>query len=322
MIFRRLVIAIFAIFGPPAALLAQDWPNRTIRIIVPFPAGGSADIQSRVIAEELARRIGQPVVIENKPGAGGNVAAAEAARAAPDGYTLFMATTGTHSANASLYDKLPFDPVKDFEPLTLVTVYPQLIVPGQRFPQTALPDLIAALKGAGDTVNYGSSGVGSPTHLGGELFRQETGTRMVHVPYRGQGPALNDLLGGRLDLAFPSVPDSFTFVQTGQLRAVAIMNETRSKALPDVPTTVELGYPKLLSSIWAGLYTRAGTPEAVLDRLNRELVAIVDSPAFRARFEALGFDVRPSTRAAFGAFAASETTRWREIIKANNIRVE
>lgn len=318
---RRTVIAGFAALAP-LSVRAEEWPSRTLRIVVPFPAGGSADIQARVIAEELARALGQAVVVENRPGAGGNVGAAEVARSAPDGYTLFMATTGTHSANVSLYDRLSFDPVRDFEPLTLVTVYPQLVVPGQRFPQSSLPELIAALVKAGDTINYGSSGVGSPTHLGGELFKRETGTRIVHVPYRGQGPALNDLLGGRLDIAFPSVPDAFTFVQAGQLRALAIMNETRSGALPSVPTTVELGYPKLLSSIWSGLYGRAGTPDSVLDRLNRELVAIVGSPAFRSRFEALGFEVRPTTRAGFGEFAAAETNRWRDIIKANGIRVE
>jgi tripartite-type tricarboxylate transporter receptor subunit TctC len=289
---------------------------------VPFPAGGSADVQARVIADELAKAVGQPVVVDNKPGAGGSIGAAEAARSAPDGYTLFMATTGTHSSNISLYPKLPYDPEKDFVPLTLVTIYPQVVVPGQRYPQKSLPELVTALKQAGASANYGSSGVGSPTHLGAELFKRELGTQMVHVPYRGQGPALNDLLGGRLDVMFASVPDVLSFVQAGQLRAVAIMAERRSAALPEVPTTAELGHPQLLSSIWSGLYTRAGTPGPIVERLNREIVRILQLPVFKDKFEAMGFDVRPTTPQEFGAFAAAETRRWGEIIRSLNIRLE
>ena len=317
---RLAAMAIAAALALPAA--AQDWPTRPLRIIVPFPAGGSADVQARVIADELAKAVGQPVLIDNKPGAGGSIGAGEAARSAPDGYTLFMATTGTHSSNISLYPKLPYDPEKDFAPLTLVTIYPQVVVPGQRYPQKSLGELVDALKHAGTSANYGSSGVGSPTHLGAELFKRETGTQMVHVPYRGQGPALNDLLGGRLDVMFPSVPDVLSFVQAGQLRAVAIMAERRSAALPEVPTTAELGQPQLLSSIWSGLYTRAGTPAPIVERLNREVVRILRLPVFKDKFEAMGFEVRPTTPQEFGAFAAAETERWGEIIRSLNIRLE
>jgi tripartite-type tricarboxylate transporter receptor subunit TctC len=301
---------------------AQDWPTRNIRLVVPFPAGGSADVQARVIADELSKAVGQPVIVDNKPGAGGSIGAADAAKAAPDGYTLFMATTGTHSSNISLYPKLPYDPEKDFAPLTLVTIYPQVVVPGEKYPQRSLPELIEALKKAGGDANYGSSGVGSPTHLGGELFKRQTSTQMVHVPYRGQVPALNDILGGRLDVMFPSIPDVLSFIQAGQLRALATMAETRSKALPDVPTMGELGHPELVSAIWSGLYTRAGTPQPIIDRLNRELVRIIASPVFKDKFEAIGFEVRPTTPAEFGAFAAAETRRWGEIIRALNIRLE
>jgi tripartite-type tricarboxylate transporter receptor subunit TctC len=317
---RSVAVAVGVALSVPAA--AQDWPTRPLRLVVPFPAGGSADVQARVIADELAKAVGQPVVVDNKPGAGGSIGAADAARSAPDGYTLLMATTGTHSSNISLYPKLPYDPEKDFAPLTLVTIYPQVIVPGERYPQRSLPELVGALKQAGASANYGSSGVGSPTHLGAELFKRETGTQMVHVPYRGQGPALNDLLGGRLDVMFPSVPDVLSFVQAGQLRAVAIMAERRSAALPDVPTTAELGQPQLLSSIWSGLYTRAGTPAPTVERLNREIVRILQLPVFKDKFEAMGFDVRPTTPQEFGAFAAAETKRWGEIIRSLNIRLE
>lgn len=316
----RTLLAALLITAAPAAASAQDWPTRNLRIVVPFPAGGSADTQTRVIADELSKALGQSVIVENKPGAGGNIGAAEAARSQPDGYTLFMATTGTHASNASLYPKLPYDPVKDFSPLTLVTVYPQVIVPGLKFKDASLKDIVAQLKTAGDKANFGSSGTGSPTHLGGELFKRATGTQMVHVPYRGQGPALNDMLGGQLDIMFPSISDVLTFLQAGKLRAVAAMSETRLKLAPDVPTTAELGYPGLVSSIWSGLYTNAGTPQPIVDRLNRELVKIISSPAFKDKFEALGFEVRPSTPQQFADFAAAETKRWGEIIKTLNIK--
>ena len=190
-----------ALAGPAPA---QDWPSAPIRIVVPFPAGGSADVQSRLIADALSKRVGQPVIVDNKPGAGGNIAAAEAAHARPDGYTLFMATTGTHASNISLYKKLPYDPVKDFVPLTMVTTNPQVIVSGEPYKDISLKELIARLKEEGLSTNFGSSGIGSATHIAGELFNRETGTAMVHVPYRGQGPALNDLLGGRLEFCYPA----------------------------------------------------------------------------------------------------------------------
>jgi tripartite-type tricarboxylate transporter receptor subunit TctC len=299
---------------------AQDWPTRPLRIVVPFPAGGSADTQTRVIADELSKALGQPVVIENKPGAGGNIGASEAARSQPDGYTLFMATTGTHASNASLYDKLPYDPVKDFAPLTLVTIYPQVVVPSLKMKDASFKEVVAQLKAAGDKSNFGSSGTGSPTHLGGELFKRATGTQMVHVPYRGQGPALNDMLAGQLDVMFPSISDVLSFLQAGKLRAIAVMSDTRLKQIPDVPTMAELGYPDVTSSIWTGLYTRAGTPQPVIDRLNSELVKIINSPAFKDKFEALGFVVKSSTPQELAAFTAAETKRWGDIIKTLGIK--
>ena len=318
----RFMLSALLVVAAPAFAAAQDWPTRNLRIVVPFPAGGSADTQTRVIADELSKALGQPVVIENKPGAGGNIGAAEAARSQPDGYTLFMATTGTHASNVSLYPKLPYDPVKDFAPLTLVTVYPQVIVPGLKFKDASFKDIVAQLKAAGDKANFGSSGTGSPTHLGGELFKRASGTQMIHVPYRGQGPALNDMLAGQLDVMFPSISDVLTFLQAGKLRAVAAMSETRLKQAPDVPTTAELGYPGLVSSIWSALYTNAGTPQPVIDRLNKELVKIIASPVFKDKFEALGFEVRTSTPQQLADFTAAETKRWGEIIKTLNIKVE
>jgi tripartite-type tricarboxylate transporter receptor subunit TctC len=302
---------------------AQEWPTRPLRLVVPFPAGGSADVQSRVIADELAAVLGQPVIVDNKPGAGGNLGAAEAAHSRADGYTLFMATTGTHASNISLYKKLPFDPVKNFAPLTLVTSNPQLIVSGMKYRDSTFSDLITQLKNAGPAASYGSSGIGSATHLAGELFNHETGTTLVHVPYRGQGPALNDLLGSQLDVMFPLVADVFSFVRSGQIHAFAVMSDKRAKALPDLPTTAELGYPRLrMSAVWTALYTNAGTPQPVIDRLHRELVRIISSKEFVDKFEALGFEIRTSTPDELAAFAAAETADWGAIIKALNVRLD
>lgn len=311
--------ALFFLFSLSAH--ADDWPSKNLRIVVPFPAGGSADTQARVIADELSKKVGRAVIVENKPGAGGNIGASEAARSAPDGYTLFMATTGTHAANVNLYDKLPYDPVKDFQPLTMVTIYPQVITSSERFKDLDLPALIAALKHGGDKLNFGSSGVGSPTHLGGELFNRETGTHLMHVPYRGQGPAISDMLGGRLDVMFPSIPDALAMLQSGQMRAVAIMAEKRSRLLPDVPTTKELGYPTIQSAIWGALYTTAGTPKPIVDRLSKELAMIVDSATFRDKFDSMGFEAKSSTPEELRTFAANETKRWGELIKSMNIKL-
>ena len=315
-----ILLASSALFSGRA--VADDWPSHPLTLIVPFPAGGSADVQSRVIAQGLSEALGQPVVVENKPGAGGNIAATDAARAAPDGYTLFMATTGTHASNVSLYKNLGFDPAKDFAPLTLVTLNPQVIVPAPQYAGLDFAGLIARLKDNGGA-SFGSSGIGSSTHIAGELFNRVTGSALVHVPYRGQGAALNDLIAGRIDAMFPLIADTFAFLQSGQLKAAVVMSTERTKSLPNVPTTVELGYPKLvLSPIWTALYTRAGTPQPVVDRLNRELVKIIAAPAFVSRFEAAGYEVKTSTPAELASFAAAETARWGQIIKDLNIQVE
>ncbi|MGA7037581.1 MAG: tripartite tricarboxylate transporter substrate binding protein [Pseudolabrys sp.] len=309
-----------ALAGPAPA---QDWPSAPIRIVVPFPAGGSADVQSRLIADALSKRVGQPVIVDNKPGAGGNIAAAEAAHARPDGYTLFMATTGTHASNISLYKKLPYDPVKDFVPLTMVTTNPQVIVSGEPYKDISLKELIARLKEEGLSTNFGSSGIGSATHIAGELFNRETGTAMVHVPYRGQGPALNDLLGGRLDVMFPLVADAFSFLQSGKLHAFAVVSTHRSKILSDISTTLELGYPGLvLTPIWTALYTNAQTPRPIVDRLNRELVLIISAPDFVAKLEGMGFEVRTTSSDELRSLAEHESADWGELIKALKVHLD
>src|SRR5271169_3925293 len=304
------------------AASAEDWPTHPLELIVPFPAGGSADVQSRVIAQGLSEALGQPVVIDNKPGAGGNIAATDAARAAPDGYTLFMATTGTHASNINLYKNLGFDPAKDFAPLTLVTLNPQIIVPAPQYGSLDFAGFVSHVQNIGGA-SFGSSGIDSATHIAGALFNKLTGNSLEHVPYRGQGPALNDLIASRIDVVFPLIADTFSFLQGGQLKATAVISEQRAKSLPNLPTAAELGYPKLvLSPIWTALYTNAGTPQPVIERLNRELVRIIAAPAFVSRFEAAGYEIKTSTPAELGSFAAAETVRWGQIIKELNIQVE
>lgn len=233
-----------------------------------------------------------------------------------------MGSTGTQAINVHLFARLPYNPQIDFFPLTLMTIYPQLIVPGERFKSASLDSLVAGLKRVPGEASYGSSGVGSPTHLAGELFKRETGTDLIHVPYRGQGPALNDLLGGRLDLMFPSVPDVLSFLQAGKLRAIAVMAQSRLKILSDVPTTAELDHPQLLSAIWGGFYINAATPKPITDRLHRELVRIISSSGFRNAVEPLGFEVKPMSPDEFRAFGLEETKRWGEFIKARGIKLD
>ena len=320
-------VKLFAVLGYlttlTGAAVAQDWPAHPLRLIVPFPAGGSADVQSRVIADELSTLLGQPVVVDNKPGAGGNIGAAEAAHALPDGYTLFMGTTGTQASNQFLYKNLAFDPVTDFAPLALVTLNPQVIVSGQKYADLSFNDLIAKLKNAGTSANFGSSGIGSATHIAGELFNRETGTALVHVPYRGQGPAINDLLGGRIDMMFPLVADILPLIQSDQVKAFAVMKEKRSKSLPNTLTTAERGYPGLvLSSIWTALYTNAGTPQRNIDKLSQALNRIISSKAFTDRFEAAGFEVSAGSPAELARFQAAEAEHWSDIIKKLKIQIE
>ncbi|WPB87069.1 Bug family tripartite tricarboxylate transporter substrate binding protein [Sediminicoccus rosea] len=308
------------------ALAQGEWrPDRPLRIIVPFPAGGSADVQSRLIAEPLSQALGQPVVIENRPGAGGTIGATEAARTAPDGLTLFMATTGTHSANPWLYPRLAYDPVADFAPVTLVSDYAQCIAIGPDWPAPPARNfagLIAGLRAEPARSLFGSSGNGSPTHLAGEMFAHAMGLRLEHVPYRGQAPALNDLIGGRLSLMFPSISDVLGQLRGGRVAAVATMARARHSAIPDVPTTAELGHPDLVSSIWSGLYTRAGSPPAAIARLNLEIVRILNAPATRQRLGDAGFELLPGTPEQLARFQAAETARWGEVIRRAGIRAD
>jgi len=316
---RRAILAAPLLAAP--ALAQGGWaPDRPVRLIVPFPGGGSLDVQARIIAERLSPALGQPVVVENRPGAGGTIGAGEAARAAPDGHTLFLGTNGTQAANVTLFARLPYDPVADFAPITLVTIYPQIIALSDWPADKTFAGLVAALKSRRDPASYGSSGQGSPTHLAGEMVARALGITLTHVPYRGQGPALNDLIAGTIQLMFPSISDVLGQLRAGRVTAVAAMTPARLALLPQVPTTAELGFPGLTSAIWGALYTRAGSPPAAIARYQAEVTRILAE--VRPRLEEQGFEVRTGTPAELAALQAEETLRLGEIIRSAGIRAE
>ena len=312
----------------PAA--AQNtWPNKPIRIVVPFAAGGTTDIMARAMAPELQRALGAPVVVDNKPGAGGNSGAAEVAHAAPDGYTLLMGTVGTHAINAALYPKLPFDPVKDFVAITLVAGVPNVLVMNpanaQRYGVNSVADLTRAAKANPGKLNYASSGNGTSIHLSGELFKAMTGTFMLHIPYRGSGPALIDLMGGSMDLMFDNLPSALPHIKSGKLKALAVTSLARSAALPDTPTVEEAGGPALKgyeASSWFGLLAPAGTPAEIVQRLQTESAKALGSAGLKERLQAQGAIPSGVSGAEFARFMAAETTKWAKVVKASGAKVD
>jgi tripartite-type tricarboxylate transporter receptor subunit TctC len=314
---RRLILALAAAaFASPA--FAQSWPSKTIRIVVPFPAGGSADLSARLLADHLKNALGQGVVVESKVGAGGNLAAAEAARAEADGHTLFIGTNGTQTINQSLYSKIPYNPSADFAPIAMMWEAPHLLVVHPSVPAQTLPEFIAYARS--NKLSYGSSGVGSSTHLFGEMFKAATGADIAHVPYRGQGPALTDLISGQLQLMFPIAPDVI-----GQVRANAVKPLAAARAsavLPGVPLMAALGHPDLVASAWTALYVPAKTPADIVARLRKETEALMASPAFVERMNGVGIEIRPMQAPAFEKFTQDERTRWAKTIEALKVKID
>jgi tripartite-type tricarboxylate transporter receptor subunit TctC len=321
---RRLILVLLAATGSAhlSRASAQSWPSRTIRIVVPFPAGGSADLSARLLAEQLKAKLGQSVVVENKVGAGGNLAAAEAARAAPDGHTLFIGTNGTQTINQSLYRTLPYDPAADFATIGMMWQAPHLLVVNPSLPAHSLDAFVAYARADPGKLSYGSSGIGSSTHLFGELFKTSTGIEIAHVPYRGQGPALNDLIGGQIQVMFPIVPDVIGHIRSGSLRAFALASPKPSKVLPGLRLMPQLGYPDLVASAWTALYVPAKTPLEVIARLRAELGALLTSPDFVARMEQVGIEILPMRLDEFEAFTLEERARWANTIEALKLKIE
>jgi tripartite-type tricarboxylate transporter receptor subunit TctC len=326
---RRRLIFGFAAAAQAAAVpgLAQPssntrWPTKAIIIVVPFPAGGSADLSARLLAEHLKAVFGQPVVVENKPGAGGNLAAAEAARAPADGHTLFIGTNGTQTINQSLYRQLPYDPVADFAAIGMMWSGPHLVAINAAVPAQSLDAFTAYARAHPGELSYGSSGIGSSTHLFGELFKARTGISMVHVPYRGQGAALEDLIGGRIAAMFPIVPDVIASLRAGQAHALALAANSVSEILPGVPPMPQLGYPDLIASAWVALYAPAKSPAVAIERLRTELDALLANSAFVERMKQVGIEVNRMRPDEFAAFTQQERGRWAKLIGSLDLKIE
>jgi tripartite-type tricarboxylate transporter receptor subunit TctC len=316
----RLVLAAWCI---AAAARADDYPSHAIRFVIAFTPGGPSDLLTRTIGQQLSARLGQPVLAENRPGAGGNLAADLVAKAAPDGYTLLMANIGILAANASLYGHLSFDPLEDLAPIILVGAQPNILVVHPSLPVHSVAELIALAKAQPGRLDYASSGNGTPSHLSAELFKTMTGTDMVHVAYRGGVPALTDVIAGQgVQLMFATAVSALPFIRAGQLRALAVTSATRSPLLPDLPTLQEAGLPGYESTAWHGVVAPAGTPAAIIDRLNIEIGVILTLPEIRQVLSTQGIDIIGGTPAQFSAYIRAEIPKWAEIVRRSGAHVD
>lgn len=306
----------------PAGAQAGAYPNKPIRIVVPFPAGGTTDILARAVAQQLTQAWGQQVIVDNRPGAGGNIGSELVAKSAPDGYTLLMGTVGTHAINPSLYSKMPYDHVRDFAPVILVAGVPNVLVVHPSVPANTVAELIAYGKANPGKLNFASSGSGTSIHLAGELFRVQTGIQMTHVPYKGSAPAIQDLLGGQVQLMFDNLPSALPQIKAGRLRALGVTSATRAAALPDVPTIAESGLPGFEASSWFGLLAPAGTPRDVVARLDAEVAKWLASQDARDKLLAQGAIAAGGTPEDFSAHIAAETAKWAKVVKESGAKVD
>ena len=327
---RRTALALLAGAAcAPAAFAQSAWPTRPVRIVVPFAAAGTTDILARALAPELQRVFGQPFVVDNKPGAGGNTGSAEVAKAPPDGYTLLMGTVGTHAINPSLYEKMPYDAKRDFLPITLVAGVPNVLVlnpaMAQRYGINSVADLTRVARANPGRLNVASSGNGTSIHLSAELYKSLTGTFMVHFPYRGSGPALLDLMAGNVDLMFDNLPSAMPHIRSGRLKALAVTSAARSAALPDLPTVAEAGGPALKdfeASSWFGLLAPAGTPADIVNRIQQETAKALATPAVKERLLAQGAIPGGKSPQDFERHIDAEHRKWAQVVKASGAKVD
>ena len=299
-----------------------DYPNRPIRFISPFLPGGSQDVIARIVGGRLAERLGQPVVVDNRSGAAGIIATELTARAQPDGHTLLMITAGPITIAPSLQAKLPYDPQKDLAPIIQLVETPMALMASPTFPAKTVAEAVALAKSKPNQLNYGSVGNGSISHLTMELFKTQTGTDMAHVPYKGAVPAFTDLIGGQVQLLFITTASAQPFTASGKVRALGVAAKKRSPMMPDVPTIIEAGVKNFEVPVWAGVATTAGTPKAVIDRLYREMLAVLQMPETRERLAALGSDVVGSTPEQFAALLKDDRARWAKVIKTANVKLD
>lgn len=317
--------------GPIAALVllalvstadAQSWPAKPIRIISPYPPAGANDLLARIIAPKLSEQLGQPVVVENRAGATGNIGAELVAKAPADGYTLLMGQAGNLTINISLMAKIPFDPVRDFSPVTMVASTPNVLVVHPSLPVRTVKDLIALAKAKPGQINYATSGIGSPGHLAAELLNKSAGIRLVHIPYKGAAPALLDVVAGNAHLYFTSAVSAQPFIPSGRLRMVAVASAKRSPSLPEVPTVAEAGFPEFDVSSWWGVVAPASTPREVVIRLQTEIHRVIALPEIRAKLAEQGLDIATNTPEQFAAYIKSETAKWAKLIREVGVKPE
>jgi tripartite-type tricarboxylate transporter receptor subunit TctC len=315
--------ALGALFACIATLASgQGYPNRTIRLVVPFPAGGTTDILAREVAQKLTEVLGQAVVVDNRPGAAGNIGSDLVAKSAPDGYTLLMGTVGTHAINPSLYSKMPYDHVKDFTPVVLVAGVPNVLVVNPALPVKSVPDLIKFAKDKPGQINFASSGSGTSIHLSGELFKTMAGVDMTHVPYKGSSPALTDLIGGQVQIMFDNLPSALPQIKGGRLRAIAVTSLKRAPVLPDIPTINESGLPGFEASSWFGVLAPAGTPAAVVARINTEVNKWLQSADAREKLLGQGAEAAGGSPEQFANHIRAESEKWTKVVKASGAKVD
>jgi tripartite-type tricarboxylate transporter receptor subunit TctC len=315
-------VAALAASALAAAAFAQSYPTKPIKLIVPFPPAGSTDISARAVAGKLGERLGQPVVIENKPGAGGNIGTDVVAKAPADGYTLVVGTVGTHAINQSLYSKMPYDNMKDFVPVVLLSTTPNVLVTQPGFPANSVADVIRLAKAKPGDLTFASSGSGTSIHLSGELFNSLAGTKMQHIPYKGSGPMLIDLMSGTVNIAFDNLSASMPHIKGGKLKALATTGSQRSPALPDLPTVAEAGLAGYDSTSWNAIYAPAGTPREVVEKLNREVNAILSSPETRKFFAEQGAEAGGGTPQQLADLTRAETAKWAKVVKDSGAKVD
>ncbi|WP_370637428.1 tripartite tricarboxylate transporter substrate binding protein [Cupriavidus sp. AU9028] len=305
----------------PRHAFAQAWPARPIRMVVPYPPGGPTDIVARVVGQKLGERLGQTVVVENRPGAGGNIGAEAVATAAPDGYTMLVATTA-HAINMTLFRKPGYDTRRDFAPVSLLTRGPLVLVTAPTTPAKNVGELIALAKAKPGAVTFASSGNGQSTHLSAELFNTMAGIRMTHVPYKGSAPALTDVIGGQATVMFDTMLSAMPFVRDGKLRALAVTGASRSPAAPELPTIAESGLPGYEATAWNALLLPAGTPAPVVERISQALRGVLDEADVRSRFAAQGFGAEWTAPDATGRFLATEIDKWAGVVKASGATID
>ena len=304
------------------AQTTQSYPNRPVRWIVPFAPAGPTDLMSRAVAEKISQRLGQPFVVDNRPGAGGNIGAEVVSKSAPDGYTLMIGHVGTHAINVTLYPKLAFDPVRDFTPITLIATLPLALVVHPSVQAKDAKELIALAKARPGQLNFASAGNGGPTHLTGELLKTSAGIDIVHVPYKGNAAALTDLIAGRVQMMFSNLLTSMPHVRAGKLRAIGISSPKRSPQAPDLPTIAESGLPGFSAVPWYGVLGPAALPRTIVMRLNAEIARAIGLPDMQERFVAQGIDLQSSTPEQFGALIKTEVVKWRKVVRDAGAKVD